>query len=189
MDIGFVWDEIKYQAVVNKHNVQFYEVVAAFDDPDGYELSDPAEHEERWIRSRIYRFTELLLLLIQKGNGSMSTIKDDNFDYQTYMKKNSPDAKKINRGTKVRKQRFETAMKKFSVRIDDDIFEQFQKLVSSGHECEKLINKALREWLSAKGVKDLVRTELQQVVHEILYSYQDEMGAMKIADQKATYKK
>ena len=119
----------------------------------------------------------------------MSTIKDDNFDYQTYMKKNSPDAKKINRGTKVRKQRFETAMKKFSVRIDDDIFEQFQKLVSSGHECEKLINKALREWLSAKGVKDLVRTELQQVVHEILYSYQDEMGAMKIADQKSSYSK
>lgn len=43
MDIGFVRDEIKYQAVVNKHNVHFYEVVAALDDPDGYELSDPAE--------------------------------------------------------------------------------------------------------------------------------------------------
>ncbi len=49
MDIGFVWDEIKYQAVVNKHNVHFYEVVAAFDDPDGYEFSDPAEHEDRWL--------------------------------------------------------------------------------------------------------------------------------------------
>jgi uncharacterized protein (DUF4415 family) len=126
---------------------------------------------------------------MQKGNGSMSTIKDENFDYQTYMNKNSPDAGRINRGTKARKQRFETAMKKFSIRIEDDIFEQFQKLVSPGHECEKLINKALREWLSAKGVKDLVRTELQQVLHEILYSYQDEMGAMKIADQKSSYNK
>jgi uncharacterized protein (DUF4415 family) len=119
----------------------------------------------------------------------MSTIKNDNFDYQTYMKKNSPDAERINRGTKARKQRFETAMKKFSVRIEQDIFEQFQKLVSSGHDCEKLINKALREWLSAKGVKDLVRTELQQMLQEVLYSYQDEMGAMKIADQKSSYNK
>ena len=91
----------------------------------------------------------------------MSTIKDDNFDYQTYMKKNSPDAERINRGIEARKQRFETAMKKFSIYIDEDIFEQFQELVSPRHECEKLINKALREWLSAKGVKDLVRTELQ----------------------------
>jgi uncharacterized DUF497 family protein len=49
MDIGFVWDEKKYQAVVEKHHVQFYEVVSAFDDSQGYELPDPAEHEERWL--------------------------------------------------------------------------------------------------------------------------------------------
>jgi uncharacterized DUF497 family protein len=30
MDIGFVWDETKYQAVRKKHHVQFYEVVSAF---------------------------------------------------------------------------------------------------------------------------------------------------------------
>ena len=119
----------------------------------------------------------------------MSTIKNDKFDYQKYMKKNSPDTERINRGFEARKRRFETAMKKFSVRIEEDVFEQFQKLVSPGHECEKLINKALREWLSAKGVKDLVRTELQQVLQEILYSYQNEMGAMKIADQKSSYNK
>ena len=49
MDIGFVWDETKYQAVVKEHNVQFYEVVAAFDDIDGYEVPDPADHEDRWL--------------------------------------------------------------------------------------------------------------------------------------------
>ena len=49
MDIGFVWDEIKYQAVVKKHNVQFYEVVAAFDDPDGYDSIDTNVHEDRWL--------------------------------------------------------------------------------------------------------------------------------------------
>ena len=49
MDIGFVWDEKKYKEVQKKHNVQFYEVVAAFDDPDGYEIPDPQEHEDRWM--------------------------------------------------------------------------------------------------------------------------------------------
>ncbi|QTA87038.1 BrnT family toxin [Desulfonema magnum] len=49
MDIGFVWDETKYKAVIKKHNVRFYEVVSAFDDPEGYEVSDPAGHEDRWL--------------------------------------------------------------------------------------------------------------------------------------------
>ena len=50
MDIGFIWDEDKYQEVQEKHRVQFYEAVSAFDDPDGYETADPAGHEDRWIR-------------------------------------------------------------------------------------------------------------------------------------------
>ena len=50
MDIGFIWDADKYQEVQRKHNIQFYEAVAAFDDQNGYEDSDPAGHEDRWIR-------------------------------------------------------------------------------------------------------------------------------------------
>lgn len=49
MDKGFIWDEDKYVEVQRKHNVQFYEVVAAFDDPQGYEIDDPAGHEDRWM--------------------------------------------------------------------------------------------------------------------------------------------
>ncbi len=49
MDIGFIWDEDKYQEVQKNHQVQFYEAVSAFYDPDGYEVSDPAEHEDRWM--------------------------------------------------------------------------------------------------------------------------------------------
>lgn len=49
MDIGFIWDEDKYQEVQRKHNVKFYEAVAAFDDPKGYETLDPAGHEDRWM--------------------------------------------------------------------------------------------------------------------------------------------
>ena len=48
MDIGFVWDEDKYQKVLKKHNIRFYEVVASFDDPDGFDLPHPT-FENRWI--------------------------------------------------------------------------------------------------------------------------------------------
>ncbi|MEW6212210.1 MAG: hypothetical protein AB1631_28030 [Acidobacteriota bacterium] len=44
MDIGFVWDETKYRAVVRNNNVNFYEVVAAFDDSNGYEVPGLTEH-------------------------------------------------------------------------------------------------------------------------------------------------
>ena len=50
MDIGFVWDEDKYHQVRREHNVQFYEVVAAFLDPNGYEDFDSQEHEDRWMQ-------------------------------------------------------------------------------------------------------------------------------------------
>lgn len=51
MDIGFVWDENKYREVQEKHQVQFYEAVAAFDDPNGFEASDLSGYEDRsrWI--------------------------------------------------------------------------------------------------------------------------------------------
>ena len=49
MDIGFVWDEDKYRQVVAHHDMRFYEVVSAFDDPNGDEILDPAGHADRWM--------------------------------------------------------------------------------------------------------------------------------------------
>ncbi len=98
----------------------------------------------------------------------MSTIKDDNFDYQAYVKQNAPDATGIQRGTAGRKRRLEDAILQSTIRIDDDILEQFQQLVSQNHDYERLINQALREWLSAKGVKEFLREELQNIVHQTL---------------------
>ena len=119
----------------------------------------------------------------------MSTIKDEDFDYQTYMRENPPDLTKIQRGPEARRQRFEAATKKLSVRIEKDIFDQFQKLASSGQDCGKLINQALREWLTAKDIKKLIRTELRQVVRDELSSFQADMGVMKIADKDSSYNK
>jgi uncharacterized protein len=49
MDIGFVWDESKYRRVVADHHVRFHEVVAAFEDENGFEVPDPAGHADRWL--------------------------------------------------------------------------------------------------------------------------------------------
>ncbi|MBC8180688.1 hypothetical protein H8E88_06135 [candidate division KSB1 bacterium] len=119
----------------------------------------------------------------------MSIIKNKNFDYQTYMSENSPETASIQRGTKARKQRSEAAIKKFTVRIDKELFDQFQHLVMPQYNCEKLINQALREWLSAKSVKELLRSELQQVVRKTFSSFQSETGSMKIADKESSYNK
>jgi len=80
----------------------------------------------------------------------MCTIRGKEFDYQAYTKKNPPDSAKIRRGSDARKKRFESAKKKVSVSIDEDILEHFLKVESIGRGYEKLINQALREWLSEK---------------------------------------
>ena len=102
----------------------------------------------------------------------MSTIKDDAFDYQAYVHENSPVTASIQRGTDARKHRFETAIMRPGIRTDEDILKQFQQLVPQGQGYERLINQALREWLSVKDVKELVRAELQQAVQQVLSSIQ-----------------
>jgi len=48
-DIGFLWDEVKYESVQEEHHVAFWEVVSAFDDPHCYEDIDPQGNEGRWM--------------------------------------------------------------------------------------------------------------------------------------------
>ena len=50
MDIGYVWDRDKYEKVIEKHGIYFYELVSAMDDPRGFEQPDEASDEEdQWI--------------------------------------------------------------------------------------------------------------------------------------------
>lgn len=100
----------------------------------------------------------------------MSTIKDkdETFDYQAYTRENAPDPAKIQRGLEAREQRRKAATPKTVVGIEDDIIAEFKQLVPQEQEYRQLINQALREWLIAKDVKDLVRSELQQVVRQAL---------------------
>lgn len=58
----------------------------------------------------------------------MSTTKEKSFDYQAYIKKNPPDSSSLRRGFEARKKRFEAAILKSTVQIEDDILQRFREL-------------------------------------------------------------
>ena len=119
----------------------------------------------------------------------MSTMQDEDFDYQTDMRENPPDPPKIQRDPEARQQRLRAAMKKISVQIERDIFDQFEKIASSDQDCGKLINQALWEWLAAKDLKKFIRTELRQVIRDEIASFQADWGVMKVADEQSPFNK
>lgn len=197
MDIGFVWDETKYKAVLKKHEVYFYEVVAAFDDPDGFEVLSFAEPEERWIwigktpNNRLITIVyseqdlplyRIITALDTEGRWSMNTTNEKPFDYQAYMRENSPSSFKIQRGIKARKQRLKAAMKKTSIQIDEDLIAQFKDIAPTETECEALINHALSEWLLAQDIKKLVKSELQQMFHQSIPYNQTRSKDLKVTE-------
>jgi uncharacterized protein (DUF4415 family) len=96
-------------------------------------------------------------------------MQDNNdFDYQAYTRETPPDPSKINDGTAARELRRAAAMLRQAVRIDPATLEQFRQLADSDQSCEQLINQALREWLSAQGMKEMVRAEIQAAVRQTL---------------------
>lgn len=102
----------------------------------------------------------------------MSTTKDKEFDYQAYMRENPPDLARIHRGSHERQERRETGKTKITIRIDQEVIEQFKKMGPEGRGYQNLINQALREWLAAQGVKELVREELSEMVDKAISSIQ-----------------
>ncbi len=98
----------------------------------------------------------------------MNTMEDREFDYYSYAKTNPPDASKIQRGTGSREKRFEAAAVRGMIRIDEDILKEFDGLSSDTTEREQLVNRALREWISARSVKELVQQELSRIIRETL---------------------
>jgi uncharacterized protein (DUF4415 family) len=98
----------------------------------------------------------------------MPTINAPEFDYQTYMKENPPDLSKLQRGSAARHQRRETSKGRITIWIDHEVLEQFKQLVPDGQGYQSLINQALREWLAARGVKELVREALQEMTAQVV---------------------
>jgi hypothetical protein len=94
---------------------------------------------------------------------------NDTFDYQANMREVPPDPSKIHRGPAEReRRRAEAALRYQHVRIERENFEQFQQIAANGQNAEQLINQALREWLAAQGIKEMVRAEIQSAVRQTL---------------------
>ncbi len=49
MDIGYLWDSEKYEAVRQKHCVEFQEVVSALSDKVGFDVKDSSHYADRWL--------------------------------------------------------------------------------------------------------------------------------------------
>src|SRR5215813_11749054 len=83
-------------------------------------------------------------------------------------KENPPDLSKLQRGSAARHQRRETSKGRITIWIDHEVLEQFKQLVPDGQGYQSLINQALREWLAAQGVKELVREALQEMTAQVV---------------------
>lgn len=104
----------------------------------------------------------------------MSIKKGKDFDYQEHMRKNPPNPDKLT-GYKERQERHRTIMKKkLSIRLDTDVVERFKELSGEGSGYQSLINKALREWLDAQSVHELLKEKLPELMKE----------AVKVMEQK-----
>jgi uncharacterized protein (DUF4415 family) len=94
----------------------------------------------------------------------MSMTKTPDVDYQAYMRQQAPELGQMQRGPTARAARRAVAKSKITIRIDTDIVEQFKQMVADGQGYQRLMNQALREWLMARGVTELVREELHTLM-------------------------
>lgn len=88
------------------------------------------------------------------------------FDYEEYSRTHPPDRATTRRGTAAREARRAATKQRITIRLDEDILEEFKALVPDGRGYQALINAALREWLAARNVRELIREDLREVVRE-----------------------
>lgn len=99
----------------------------------------------------------------------MSTTKtEDSFDYYRHTRERGPEPSSIRRSSEERRKRREAAKRKITIRIDNEVLSEFKSMVPNGRGYQALMNQALREWLTAQGVKELLREELADVVQTAL---------------------
>ena len=103
----------------------------------------------------------------------MNTLNHNNtseVDYERIAKEGGPDAALIRRGAKARRMRRDASKQRITIRIDEDLLEEFKMMVPEGRGYQSLINQALREWLVVGGGKGLLRDELAKALQQVVGS-------------------
>lgn len=100
----------------------------------------------------------------------MNTKNNSEFDYEASLKENPPNPAKLRRGIEALHEKREAAKTKITIRLDEEVIQQFKDMAPEGRGYQSLINQALREWLAAQDVKELVREELTDLVDKAVSS-------------------
>lgn len=101
----------------------------------------------------------------------MSTTTDPDRDYVEHVRKQMPDRRQMTRGPQERRQRHVAATKeRVTIRLDADVLRSFRELTGhpDGKGYQTLVNQALRDWLMAQGLNELVREEVRRALQESL---------------------
>ncbi|TNF31513.1 MAG: CopG family transcriptional regulator [Deltaproteobacteria bacterium] len=98
----------------------------------------------------------------------------EDFDYEEYSRTHPPDPAKVRRGRAAREERRSGTKQRITIRLDEDILEAFKGMAPDGHGYQALINKALREWLAARDVKELIRDDLREILRTAIQEGRDQ---------------
>ena len=100
----------------------------------------------------------------------MST--QDNLNDDARIKAIKPDKEKLVPSQLARQARRKAAEQKqrITIRVDSDILEEFKDLAGEEGSYQSLINLALRQWLEAQGLKELLRKDLPELVQQAIRS-------------------
>lgn len=100
-----------------------------------------------------------------------STTTDPDRDYVEHVRTQAPDRSHVTRGPEERRRRHAKATKeRVTIRLDSDVLRSFRELTgdAQGKGYQTLVNQALRDWLMAQGLHELVREEVRRALNEEL---------------------
>ncbi len=101
----------------------------------------------------------------------MGPTTESEFDYVEHIRSQAPDRAGMSRGPEERSARHARPGKeRVTIRLDSVIVEAFKELTGEpgGKGYQTLVNQALRDWLMARGVHELMREEIRRVLREEL---------------------
>jgi len=94
-------------------------------------------------------------------------MSDKDFDYENFFQNNKDKRPKVIGGLEERNRRVREAVKtRITICLDAEIIEEFKHMSPEGRGYQSLINQALREWLTARGVLEMLKQELPGIVQQ-----------------------
>lgn len=154
----FVWNKIKEEQNIRKHNVSFLEAVETFSDPQGIRLFDikhsTKESRYFWIgKTKNDRILTTRFTIRGKKSGLLEVLSGANLKRSTMKHPKLNELKLDAAGTKlIRKKMKQTKKIKITINLDEDILEKIKYNASNnGAPYQTYLNHLLRDHLNKKS--------------------------------------